>query len=388
MQGSDAGKMRDPRVPRIPPTVALIFWAAGALVFAALPQGSGAKPADRHDLLPVRGGLRRRSVPAGRRRAPAVTSGLSCGSWERVWSSGSRGTPCGAPRNSSGSRSPRPVAPQDVAYAISYPLLVGAMLHLVALATRRITLVSALDAGAVMLSVGTLAWYFVLGPAAAEAGLASVREAAVALIPAGLRRSPALPRARGRLVPDQAPFLRALERGFRRAAARRRCLPGSPLGGALRERQLARDAVGSGHDPARPRLDDIARGPRRPEYRANTAVAGNPVLARSALPTSPLRDLAPLGRPEPAAAGVRTRGMRRAPPVHGHACRVSLISQQTSGLGQGGIGPPEGAGPPALRATRHRKAGRARHLADAPLRPRRRAPRRSRERRGRCSRGP
>jgi signal transduction histidine kinase len=74
-----------------------------------------------------------------------------------------------------------PVAPQDIAYAISYPLLVGAMLHLVALATRRITLVSALDAGAVMLSVGTLSWYFVLGPAAVDAGLGSVREAAVAL---------------------------------------------------------------------------------------------------------------------------------------------------------------------------------------------------------------
>src|ERR687885_2673907 len=74
-----------------------------------------------------------------------------------------------------------PVAPQDIAYAVSYPLLVGAMLHLVALATRRITLLSALDAGAVMLSVGTLAWYFVLGPAAAEAALEGVRDAAVAL---------------------------------------------------------------------------------------------------------------------------------------------------------------------------------------------------------------
>ena len=73
------------------------------------------------------------------------------------------------------------MAPQDVAYAISYPLLAGAMLPLVALATRRITLVSALDAAAVMLSVGTLAWFFVLGPAAAEAGLGSVRDAVVAL---------------------------------------------------------------------------------------------------------------------------------------------------------------------------------------------------------------
>ena len=74
-----------------------------------------------------------------------------------------------------------PVAPRDVAYAISYSLLVGAMLHLVALTTRRITLVSALDAGAVTLSVGSLAWYFVLGPAAAEAGLGSMREAVAAL---------------------------------------------------------------------------------------------------------------------------------------------------------------------------------------------------------------
>jgi hypothetical protein len=73
------------------------------------------------------------------------------------------------------------VAPQDIAYAISYPLLVGAMLYLVALTTRRITLDSALDAGAVMLSVGTLTWYFVLGPAAAEAALSGVRDAAVAL---------------------------------------------------------------------------------------------------------------------------------------------------------------------------------------------------------------
>jgi diguanylate cyclase len=74
------------------------------------------------------------------------------------------------------------VAPQDIAYAISYALLVAAMLHLVALTTRRITLVSALDAGAVMLSVGTLTWYFVLGPAAAEAVLEEgVRDAVVAL---------------------------------------------------------------------------------------------------------------------------------------------------------------------------------------------------------------
>jgi hypothetical protein len=112
-----------------------------------------------------------------------------------------------------------PVAPQDVAYAISYSLLVGAMLHLVALTTRRITLGSALDAGAVMLSVGTLAWYFVLGPAAAEAGLGSVREAVAAL------SQPAC----------DAAFLHASERGFRSAAPRRCRLPGTSLRRAVPE---------------------------------------------------------------------------------------------------------------------------------------------------------
>src|SRR5215208_6948741 len=43
MQGSDAGRLRDSRVPRIHPAAALIFWAAGALVFAYLPQGSESK---------------------------------------------------------------------------------------------------------------------------------------------------------------------------------------------------------------------------------------------------------------------------------------------------------------------------------------------------------
>ena len=43
MQGSDAGKLRDPRVPPIPPTAILACWALGALVFAFLPQGSEAK---------------------------------------------------------------------------------------------------------------------------------------------------------------------------------------------------------------------------------------------------------------------------------------------------------------------------------------------------------
>ena len=180
MQGSDAGKLRDRRVPRIPPTAVLACWALGALVFAFLPQGSEAKSviATVFSLSAAAFAavilLRAAPRAEGHERAFLRLMGL--------------GMLCRLVGNSLWSVSQHfglgivtPVAPQDVAYAISYSLLVGAMLHLVALTTRRITLVSALDAGAVMLSVGTLAWYFVLGPAAAEAGLGSVRGAAVAL---------------------------------------------------------------------------------------------------------------------------------------------------------------------------------------------------------------
>jgi signal transduction histidine kinase len=180
MLGSDAGKMRDPRVPRILPTVALIFWAAGALVFAALPQGSGAKPAIATIFSLSAAAFAAvaflRAAPRARGHERSFLRLMGAGMVFRL-----AGNSVWSAAQLLGLEITTPVAPQDVAYAISYLLLVGAMLHLVALATRRITLVSALDAGAVMLSVGTLAWYFVLGPAAAEAGLASVREAAVAL---------------------------------------------------------------------------------------------------------------------------------------------------------------------------------------------------------------
>jgi signal transduction histidine kinase len=180
MLGSDAGKMRDPRVSRILPTVALIFWAAGALIFAALPQGSGAKPVIATIFSLSAAAFAAvaflRAAPHARGHERSFLRLMGAGMVFRL-----AGNSVWSASQLLGLEITTPVAPQDIAYAISYLLLVGAMLHLVALATRRITLVSALDAGAVMLSVGTLAWYFVLGPAAAEAGLASVREAAVAL---------------------------------------------------------------------------------------------------------------------------------------------------------------------------------------------------------------
>ena len=180
MQGSDAGRLRGPRVPRFHPAVVLVFWAAGALAFASLPQGSEAKPVIATvfslSAAAFAAVMLSWAAPRARGHERAFLRFLGAGMAFRL-----AGNAMWSASQLFGLEVASPVAPQDVAYAISYPLLVGAVLHLVAMATPRITLVSALDAGAVMLSVGTLAWYFVLGPAAADAGLASTREVVVAL---------------------------------------------------------------------------------------------------------------------------------------------------------------------------------------------------------------
>ncbi|HVD35007.1 MAG TPA: hypothetical protein VNB93_04680 [Rubrobacter sp.] len=180
MQGSEAGRLRDPHVPRIPPATALIFWAAGALVFAILPQGSGARPliATVFSLSAAAfaAAVLLRAAPRTHGHERSFLLLLGTGMVFRL-----AGNAFWSASQLFHFQVATPVAPQDIAYAISYPLLVGAMLHLVALTTHRITLVSALDAGAVMLSVGTPTWYFVLGPAAAQAALEGVRDAAVAL---------------------------------------------------------------------------------------------------------------------------------------------------------------------------------------------------------------
>jgi signal transduction histidine kinase len=180
LQSSDAGKLRDPRVPHIHPAAALIFWAAGALVVAFLPQGSDAKSliATIFSLFAAAfaAALLLRAAPRAHGHERYFLGLMGAGMAFRL-----AGNTLWSASQLFDFRIASPVAPQDVAYAISYPLLVGAMLHLVALTTRRITLVSALDAGAVMLSVGTLTWYFILGPAAAGASLSGVRDAAVAL---------------------------------------------------------------------------------------------------------------------------------------------------------------------------------------------------------------
>jgi signal transduction histidine kinase len=179
LQTSDAGKVRDPRVPRIPPVAVLIFWVAGALVFAFLPQGSEWKPListiSSLSAATFAAALLLRTAPYAQGHERSFLRLMGAGMVFRL-----AGNAFWSATQLLDFQIASPVAPQDIAYAISYPLLAGAMLHLVALTTRKITLVSALDAGAVMLSVGTLTWYFVLGPAT-EAALGGVRDAAVAL---------------------------------------------------------------------------------------------------------------------------------------------------------------------------------------------------------------
>jgi signal transduction histidine kinase len=179
LQSSDAGKLRDPRVPRIPPVAALIFWVAGALVFAFLPQGSEWRPListiSSLSAATFAAALLLRTAPYAQGHERSFLRLMGAGMVFRL-----AGNAFWSATQLLDFQIASPVAPQDIAYAISYPLLAGAMLHLVALTTRKITLVSALDAGAVMLSVGTLTWYFVLGPAT-EAALGGVRDAAVAL---------------------------------------------------------------------------------------------------------------------------------------------------------------------------------------------------------------
>lgn len=77
---------------------------------------------------------------------------------------------------------------QNVAYGLSYLVLFWALLRLVGATTRKITLVSALDAVSVLVSMGLLVWHFVLGPVVADlvAGSGGWRAVVVALTqPAG-----------------------------------------------------------------------------------------------------------------------------------------------------------------------------------------------------------
>ncbi|HET7478045.1 MAG TPA: ATP-binding protein [Rubrobacteraceae bacterium] len=180
LQVSDVVGTRGTRGSRTALAAALACWVAGALLFAAFPEGSGARS------ITALGVSWAAMIFAGLALAAALSR---AGRSERLfWMLMGGGVALRFAGDLLWTMSRfldvdtnAALAPQDVAYAISYSLFFGALLRLVSLTTRRVTLVSALDAASIMLSVGTLAWYFVLGPGAAEAGLDNLRDALVAL---------------------------------------------------------------------------------------------------------------------------------------------------------------------------------------------------------------
>jgi hypothetical protein len=176
-QASKADGVRPPRGPRVALAAVIACWAVLALAFALTSQETGGRSVAAVGLswsAALYAGLALALAVRHLGRTERLFWALiGCGllfrfagdvSWtlSRVFGVGPEGWV---------------LAPQDLAYAASYGFLIGAMLWLINTTNRGIAGVTALDALGVMLSVGTLAWYFVLGPAE----LSGVREALVAL---------------------------------------------------------------------------------------------------------------------------------------------------------------------------------------------------------------
>ncbi|MGI9048601.1 MAG: hypothetical protein ACR2GU_04375 [Rubrobacteraceae bacterium] len=169
------------RGPWVAGVLALVCWVAAVVVFATLPSGSGARfgfalAVSWAAAFFAAGALIiafRESVGEGRVFWALLGGGMALRfAGDVFWNY----------YEMFGANLKTPLlAPQDFAYAISYLLILGALLWLVRLTTWRITSVSALDALAIMLSTAALVWYFVLGPGAAAAGLENGRAALVAL---------------------------------------------------------------------------------------------------------------------------------------------------------------------------------------------------------------
>jgi signal transduction histidine kinase len=166
-QITDALKSRGWRGAWVAPAAVLACWCAGAFVFAALPDGSVGRYVVANVLygggtvfafLALARALR---GAHGRQRLfwGLLGAGLAANFAGDLGWSGLQEAPLGA----QGASLPH------AAYLVSYLFFGGAMLVLVGLATRRITLVTGLDALCIALSTGILTWYFFLGAAVSGA---------------------------------------------------------------------------------------------------------------------------------------------------------------------------------------------------------------------------
>jgi signal transduction histidine kinase len=168
VQVSDAVKSRIPRGPRVVLVATLACWALGALVFAALAPGSAGRYVAAIAIYYAASVLVLVAV------ARAIWTAR--GGQRLFWSLLGAGLVAGFAGDMGWSSLQGPgfaaqdLSYQHVAYLISYLLLAGALLRLVASTTKRITLITALDSISIMLSGGTLIWYFFLGRVVEQTG--------------------------------------------------------------------------------------------------------------------------------------------------------------------------------------------------------------------------
>ncbi len=166
-QITDAVKSRVGRGGRVVPVAILVCWSVGALVFAVLPAGSDGRYLVANALYvgvsifallslarAVGGARGRQRLFWGLLGAGVVANFAGDLGWAEIQES-----PLGA----------QGASLSHAAYLVSYLFFGGAVLLLVGLATRRISLVTSLDALCIALSTGILAWYFFLGTAVSGA---------------------------------------------------------------------------------------------------------------------------------------------------------------------------------------------------------------------------
>jgi signal transduction histidine kinase len=166
-QITDALKSRNGRGARAAPAAVLACWSAGALVFAVLPVGSDGRYLVAHALYlgaavfavfalarAIGGAHGRQRLFWGLLGAGLVANFAGDLGWSEIQD---------APLGAQGAALPH------AAYLVSYLFFGGALLLLLELATRRITLVTGLDALCIGVSTGILAWYFFLGGAVSGA---------------------------------------------------------------------------------------------------------------------------------------------------------------------------------------------------------------------------
>lgn len=162
MQVSNAGGMRTQRDPRSITIIALVCWVAGALTFALLPPESSGRNLTADVVYTVSALFALLCIgyvasnTSGRERLfwGLLGGGLFVGflgdmGWESLQEV---------------AFSQQTFSTSHVAYLVSYGLLAGAMLCLVAVTSRRITPIISFDAVGVMLSVGLLISYFLVDP--------------------------------------------------------------------------------------------------------------------------------------------------------------------------------------------------------------------------------